>query len=68
MKKTFCDRCGKELVDFDSFSHIGKVLNSIRYTLTSITGISDAKKYDLCDECQSDLYDWLNSSREEEKK
>ena len=70
MKKTFCDRCGREiqgLVLLD-VPQAAKLVAGIRYTLSSNYGMGgDIKKYDLCPECQSDLYDWLNDGGKEEK-
>lgn len=63
MKKTFCDRCGKEIegIVMCDISQAAQLVAGIRYTLTSSFGMgSDIKKYDLCPDCQSDLYDWLN--------
>lgn len=69
MKKTYCDRCGKEMrgtVMLD-ISQAAKLVAGISYTLTSRIGVSDDRQYDLCPDCQSDLYDWLNEGGKEEK-
>ena len=67
MKKTFCDRCGKEIggtVMLD-ISQAAQLVAGIKYTLTSRFGINnDVKQYDLCPDCQGDLYDWLNSKKD----
>lgn len=69
MKKIFCDRCGKEMGDITipDITQAEKLIACIRYTLTSRFGMSDAKRYDLCPECQSDLYDWLNDGPDKVK-
>jgi hypothetical protein len=69
MKKIFCDRCGKEMggVVMLDISQAEKLIAGIRYTLTSRFGMGDAKQYDLCPECQSDLYDWLNDGPDKVK-
>lgn len=68
MKKIFCDRCGKEIegLVLSDISQAAQLISGIRYTLTSRFGIGDAKQYDLCPDCQSDLYDWLNDGAKEE--
>ena len=69
MKKTFCDRCGKEIegtVMLD-ISQAAKLVAGIRYTLTSRIGMNDGRQYDLCPDCQRDLYDWLNDGGKENK-
>lgn len=63
MKKIICDRCGKEI---ESITIADKIINGINYDLTSPVGFN-GQKYDLCDDCQLDLYDWLNNGREEEE-
>ena len=70
MKKTFCDRCGKEMDsnELPSFSQAAKLIAGINYMLTSRFGMGDIKQYDLCPDCQSDLYDWLNDGGKEEKR
>lgn len=69
MKKIFCDRCGKEIEGIVMLDMLQatKSLTGLRYTLTSRLGMSDIKQYDLCPECQNNLYDWLNDGAEEEK-
>ena len=69
MKKTFCDRCGKEMGDVVMLDMLQaeKLIAGIRYTLTSRFGTGDAKQYDLCPECQRDLYDWLNDGPDKVK-
>lgn len=64
MKKIICDRCGKE-IESNVYDAI-KIINGIKYNLTSRIGF-DVRKYDLCRDCQNDLYNWLNSGREEKK-
>ena len=81
MKKIICDRCGKEIENVKilgnaqnycaskSFkaSKAFKALNGIHYELTSRDCCAFiTQTYDLCDDCQRDLYDWLNNGREEE--
>jgi hypothetical protein len=74
MKKIFCDRCGKEmrtlaqcLNEIALGLNASKDLSSTRYRLTSYVGGLDVRTYDLCDDCQHDLDNWLNNGREEEK-
>ena len=79
MKKIFCDRCGKEMGDITipDMTHENKcktqetvaekLIAGIRYTLTSRFVIGDDKQYDLCPECQRDLYDWLNDGPDKVK-
>lgn len=66
MKKTFCDRCGREMegtVMLD-ISQAAQLVTGLRYTLSSRLGMGDIKNYDLCPDCQSALYDWLNSDKD----
>lgn len=71
MKKTFCDRCGKEMENtiMLDMTQAAQLIAGTRYILTSRYGMSDIKKYDLCPECQRDLYEWLNGGpdKKEEK-
>ena len=76
MKKIICDRCGKEM---ESTVYEGtcpskpltglnyRYVTGLRYTLTSRFGMSDTKQYDLCPDCQRDLYDWLNDGPDKVK-
>jgi hypothetical protein len=63
MKKIICDRCGKEI---ESVMLADKLIKGINYDLTSQVAFN-VRKYDLCDDCQNDLTDWLNNGREEKK-
>lgn len=71
MKKIICDRCGKEIECLTPQNPaqsipISDMLCKINYKLTSQVGF-DIQTYDLCDDCQHDLTDWLNNGREEKK-
>lgn len=74
MKKIICDRCGKEmetiaqcLNEIALGLNASKALSSINYKLTSNVGGLDVRTYDLCRDCQNDLYNWLNGDQEEKK-
>lgn len=78
MKKIICDRCGKEIdtlvrgiqgLDVITKSlNASTMTNSVNYNITSYgSGSTFHQSYDLCKDCQNDLDDWLNGSREEEK-
>lgn len=56
MKKTFCDRCGKEIILNDPVFKVKQVFDKF--------GNRCSIKYHLCIHCQSELKHWLTEKGE----
>lgn len=57
--KNFCDRCGGEIKDA---TFLGCHIRSKGYTVSLETHVRDysyEKEFDLCDECKTELEQWI---------
>lgn len=65
MKKTFCDRCGKEIKSGAIAIDKSIVrLNIIRTQLISWAANTE-EKVDLCEECHAAVYNFIFNNKEE---
>ena len=61
MKKTYCDRCGKEIC----YNPMPQTI-SPTYNIYSTYSFCQPKYFDLCDNCQIELEKWLKGKRNDD--
>lgn len=59
MKKTFCDRCGKEFVRLSDSNVMFPYYEIKRFNPMSALGVD----VDLCKDCRSDFAKWLRNGK-----
>ena len=65
MKKTFCDRCGKEIKHRTIATEISIVWLKITISEMIPWGANIEEEVDLCEECHAAVYNFIFNNKEE---